>query len=118
MFINTKGTVGDVSEEFRELMHFIDTSEIREYKNELVNDLAQALVDARSRDEWRNDYMSIEMLKNECRAEGRAEGEMKGRMETARENAINMLKEGLGIHLTSKCSGLPLEEVQALAAAL
>ena len=38
---------------------------------------------------------SIELLKNECRAEGRAEGEMKGRMETARENAINMLKDAL-----------------------
>ena len=45
-------------------------------------------------------------------------GRTEGRMETARENAINMLKEGLGIHLASKCSGLPLEEVQALAATL
>ena len=83
-------------------------------KTELVNDLALALADARSRDEWRNDYMSIEMLKNECRAEGRAEGELK----RARDVAIGMLKDGMLDIIVAKYSKLPLEEVQALAATL
>ena len=45
---------------------------------------------------------------------GHAEGELK----RARENAINMLKDGMIVNLAAKYSGLPLEEVQALAATL
>ena len=101
VFINTKGTVGDVSEEFKELMHFLDTSEIKEYNTELINDMADALQDARTNEKWRHDYMSIEMLKFDCReegraegrAEGRVEGEAKGRNEEKRKTALAMLKE-------------------------
>lgn len=114
VFVNTKGTVGNVSDEFKELMHFLDTSELRNYKNELVNELALALADARSRDEWRKEYMSIEMLKNECRAEGREQG----REENKRENALRMLKKGLETLFVAECVDLPLDEVQALAATL
>ena len=74
IFVNTKGTVGDVSEGFKELMYFLDTSEITEYTNPLVNEMANGLEKARSREEWRKDYMSLEMLKTECVAQGRAEG--------------------------------------------
>ena len=78
VFVNTKGTVGDVSEEFKELMHFIDTSEMAEYKNPLVNAMKRELEKARSREEWRKDFMSLEMLKTECEARGRREGEARG----------------------------------------
>ena len=78
VFINTKGTIGNVSDDFRELMHFLDTSEIKEYHNPLVNDLADALQKARTMEEWRQDYMSIEMLKRDAKEEGREEGREEG----------------------------------------
>lgn len=60
VFLNTKGSIGDVSNSFKELMHFIDTSEIKEYDSELVNNLKDALVNARKRTDWRGKYMFIE----------------------------------------------------------
>ena len=74
IFVNTKGYIGEVSEEFRELIHFLDTSEIKEYENELVNDLAVALVEARNDEKWRQEYMKFSELMNEKKEEGRAEG--------------------------------------------
>lgn len=106
VFINTKGSVGDVSEEFKELMHFLDTSEIKGYNTELINDLADALQNARTNEKWRHDYMSIEMLKNECRVEAK------------RETALAMLKRNLSETLVVECTGLSPEEVHALAATL
>ncbi len=91
IFVNTKGTIGNVSDEFRELMHFLDTSEIKEYQNPLVNELAEELKKARTRDEWRNEWMSIEMLKHDARAEGKIEGKIEGKMETL----IGLVKDGL-----------------------
>ena len=110
MFINTKGSVGDVSDEFKELMHFLDTSEIKEYNTELINDMADALQDARTNEKWRHDFMSIEMMKNICREEGREENK--------KENALAMLKRKLSETLVAECTGLSLEEVHALAATL
>ena len=85
VFINTKGLVGDVSDDFRELMHFLDTSEMKPYNNPLVNDMARALEEARTRSEWRQDYMSIEMLKRDSKEEGRLEGREEGREEGRKE---------------------------------
>ena len=63
----------NVSDEFKELIHFLDTSEIKHYESGLVNDLAQALEEARSNEKWRHDYMTWVDYGNECRAEGRAD---------------------------------------------
>ena len=103
-----------MDDEFKELMHFLDTSEIREYNSEFVNDMTAALVRARSNEEWRISYMSLELLMNECKAEGRNEG----REERGRENALAMLKDKMGEALVAKYSGLSLEEVHSLATTL
>ena len=95
---------------WKNIQSFLDTSEIKEYNTELINEMADALQDARSNEKWRHDYMSIEMLKNECRAEGRDE---KGK-----EDARRMLKKGLDALFVSECVDLPLAVVQALAATL
>lgn len=81
VFVNTKGTVGDVSDTFKELLHFIDTSEIRDYDSELVNDLKDALVDARKRTDWRGYYMTMKEYLTEATREARAEAITEGRAE-------------------------------------
>ena len=69
IFINTKGSVGDISEEYKELLRFIDSSQDRYYNNKLANDLLSDLKKARSNEEWRHDYMTWVDYGNECRAE-------------------------------------------------
>lgn len=71
VFINTKGKEGNVTEEFRELLHFLDTSEIKPYANELVNDLADELEKARTNEKWERDFMTLKMALMEERREGR-----------------------------------------------
>ena len=77
IFINTKGQTGNVSDEFKELIHFLDTSEIKNYESGLVNDLAKALEEARSNEKWRHDYMTWTQ-REEGRKEGLEEGLEKG----------------------------------------
>ncbi|MBO4808328.1 MAG: Rpn family recombination-promoting nuclease/putative transposase [Lachnospiraceae bacterium] len=73
VFINTKGSIGNVSDSFRELMHFIDTSDIKEYKSDLVNNLKDALVDARKRKDWRDSYMTMKEYFRQVQRETREE---------------------------------------------
>ena len=93
IFVNTKGYIGDVSEEFKELIHFLDTSEIKEYENELVNDLAVALVEARNDEKWRQEYMKFSELMNEKKEEGRAEGREEGRTEGREEEIFSSVQD-------------------------
>ena len=67
------------------MIYFLDTSEIKEYENELVNDLAVALVEARNDEKWRQEYMKFSELMNEKKEEGRAEGRAVGRTEGMEE---------------------------------
>ena len=90
IFINTKGRTGNVSDEFKELIHFLDTSEIKHYESGLVNDLAQALEEARSNEKWRHDYMTWTQMLNEIRNEEREEGRKEG-LEEGREEGIKAL---------------------------
>ena len=78
---------GAVQDKEPEMMHFLDTSEMKEYNNLLVNDMAEALEKARTMEDWRKDYMSIEMLKRDAREEGRMEGKF--------ATLFNLVKEGL-----------------------
>ena len=64
---------------------------MKEYHNPLVNDMAEALEKARTREEWRKDYMSIEMLKRDSKEEGREEGRLEGKFTTL----FNLVKAGL-----------------------
>lgn len=90
IFINTKGQTGNVSDEFKELIHFLDTSEIKNYESGLVNDLAKALEEARSNEKWRHDYMTWTQMLNEIRNEEREEGRKEG-LEEGLEKGIKAL---------------------------
>ena len=94
VFVNTKGTVGDVSDTFKELLHFIDTSEIKDYDSELVNDLKDALVDARKRTDWRGYYMTMKEYLTEATREARAEAITEGRAEGREQGRAEGRAEG------------------------
>lgn len=74
IFFNTKGKNGNISTDLKNLLEYIQTSEVpKECTDSLVTNLDQALHMAKSNKEWRNDYMTFELLKQEerCRGEER-----------------------------------------------
>lgn len=76
IFFNTKGKVGNISPELKNLLEYLQTSKVPEgCSDQLISDMDYALQKARSNEEWRNDYMTLELLKQEERMEGRKEGE-------------------------------------------
>ena len=98
VIVNTKGTVGEISEELRELLVYLDEGRATgDYTRQLDN----AVRSVKSSEARRHEYMVMmirEMeLKEEARAEGRAEGRTEGRAEgvdqTRAESIKNIMKK-------------------------
>ena len=84
IFFNTKGKNGDISQELKELLEYIQTSELPEKCTDpLIKDMDHALQMARNNEEWRNDYMTLELMQQEKFEEGKEKGREEGRRETA-----------------------------------
>ena len=78
IFFNTKGKNGNISPKLKNLLEYIQTSEIPEgCEDGLINDLDHALHLAKSNEEWGNDYMTLELMKQEERRKGEIKGEAK-----------------------------------------
>lgn len=56
IFINANGTVGKVSEDLKEFLQYLVT---KQPVNKLTRDIEEAVQEARSDEEWRNDYMTL-----------------------------------------------------------
>ncbi len=75
--------------------------------------------DMRTENDYQNEIETAKMLgkaegKEEGRQEGLAEGEAKGKAEEKRKTANRMLDEGISVDLIVKCTGLTIEEIEAL----
>lgn len=91
IFFNTKGKNGNISQELKYLLEYIQTSCIPEgCDSPLLKRMDCALNAARSNEEWRNDFMTLELKYKEKLEEGREIGIAEGRAE-GREIGI---KEG------------------------
>ena len=76
IFFNTDGKNGNVSSELKELLEYIQTSEVPEKCTDpLIRDMDQALQMARNNEEWRNDYMTLELMQREKYEEGKQDGQ-------------------------------------------
>lgn len=115
IFFNTKGKEGNVSEEFKELMKYLDTSEKPENGGSLlVQELDAALMAARSNQEWRKDFMTLQLLKNEWLQEGRQEGLQKGRQEERTSMVLSFYKQGVSIEVIANAAGISIDEVEKI----
>lgn len=75
IFFNTKGKKGNISPGLKEVLEFIQTSEVPERCTDpLIREMNLALQKARNNEEWRNDYMTLELMKQEKFEEGKQEG--------------------------------------------
>ncbi len=107
IFFNTKGEIGDISDDAKAFLRYID-------RNQSDDDFTRQLDDevkkAHKNEDWRREYMTLLMRDQENREEGRAEGEHDARI----ENAKTMLADGVDYKIVAKYSGLPIEEVEEL----
>lgn len=75
VFVNVNGKDDShISPELKELPAYIRTSKVPEKcVNPLIKDMDEALRKARSNEEWRKDYMTLEMMRNDYTEKGREE---------------------------------------------
>lgn len=74
IFLNAKGTMDDVSPE---LKAFLDYVAGKKPADPFVDELEEAVKNARKNREWRHEYMTLEMIKQENREIGEKYGENK-----------------------------------------
>lgn len=112
IFLNTKGTQGAVSRNLKELLEYMDTAEIPENCiNPLIPELDAALNAARKNEEWRREFMTLEMLKQDYMKEGRAEGLEKGREEERKEMIYYMLLDNVEVDRIARIARISVEDV-------
>ena len=110
IFLNTKGTMEDVSASLRAFLDYVDG---RLSDDSFVQELKEAVDEAKKNREWRHEYMTLMLRDQENiekgielgRAEGRAEGRTEGRAEE-RQEGIRLMVSALWDF------GIPKEEIR------
>lgn len=104
VFVNTKGYLGDVSDEFRQTMNVFNGL-VAEGK--FPENLQQEVERVKASDEWRREYMTLQILLDERMAEAREEGLVEGRAEGEQRLARlvqELTKEGLTDIICKVCT--------------
>ncbi|MBO4998950.1 MAG: Rpn family recombination-promoting nuclease/putative transposase [Lachnospira sp.] len=82
IFLNTKGTIDDVTPDMKKLLDYIDG---KQPKDNFTKELDGAVQSVRNNEKWRLDYMTLQMKYDEKFEEGRQEGKLEGRILTLDE---------------------------------
>ena len=92
--VNTKGTRGEISDELREILKYLDTEEVT---GKISEELDNAVKEIKSSEERRLEYMMLYTRDSEMMARGRREGMQIGKQEGIQEGkilqAISMYRE-------------------------
>lgn len=108
IFLNTKGTLDDVSPKMKKLLDFIDG---KEPEDDFTRELDAAVQSARNNEKWRVDYMTLQMHYQEKYEQGIEQGVEQEKVDTA----MRMLEAGkLPPEEIALYSGLTLEQVLEL----
>ena len=100
IFLNAKGTMDDVSPE---LKAFLDYVAGKKPADPFVDELEEAVKNARKNREWRREYMTLEMRDRVNREHAKAEGKAEGIIETgldfglSEEELLSRLQNKLNI---------------------
>ncbi len=98
IYLNTKGTKGDISFDLEELFKYINggvTAIGKETKSNLTKTIDKYVQEFNSNDTWRRGVMSIDMLIRENLEQGRAEGRAEGLAEGKAEGIAEGRAEGI-----------------------
>lgn len=110
IFLNTKGTMEDVSGHVRRFLRFLDSASAPDPSDELLVKMNQELQKVRNNEEWRRDYMTLLMELKEREARGRKEGKKEGMKEAMRR----MLQNGISPEQVADIMGVSLKEIQEI----
>lgn len=115
VFLNSKGHNGEIEAPLRELLEYIEFGEIpQNCQNPLVYDLEAAVQNARESKEWRREFMTLEMLKQDCRKDGLIEGRAEGRAEGREEMIRFMLLDGMTPEQIARIAKMSVEDIEAI----
>jgi len=107
IFLNTKGTVGEVDEDIDKFLAYVDG---KNAEGEFTQDIAAEVERIKQHNETRVEYMTLMMELKEQRREGRGEG-----IKSAREeSALAMFADHLPVEKVAKYSMLSLQDATAL----
>ena len=118
IFLYTRGTKGNPSQELQELLKYIENSTAENVTNETLSKLDSYVKEVKQDKEVGIQYMKSwereRMIREEARREGRREGEEAGKTAGVMEVAKQLL-DILDITTIVEKTGLPLDVVQELA---
>ena len=109
--VNTKGTVGKISDELKELLLYFDEGKAT---GAYTRKLDEAVKSVKASEERRHEYMVMMIREMEAREEAREEGREEGRQSVA----LNMLRESgpaISVSFIAKMTGFSEDEVMDLA---
>ena len=72
VFVNTKGHLGDVDKEFKQVMKIFNGLAA---EGDFAEELQQEVDRIKASEEWRREYMTLQILLDDTREEGCAEGD-------------------------------------------
>ena len=107
IFLNARGIMNDVSSD---LMAFLNYLKGIKSENTYVEELDEAVKEAKMNSAWREEYMRLEVRDWEKRQEGRQEGIEIGR----RQIIAKMLSQGIAEEQIIKLCGVTSEEIEAV----
>lgn len=120
VFLNTKGTVGDVPHELKAFLDYVDSGVV---SGKFVKELDAAVKFVKTNEKVRHDFMTLQMALLEERMEGELQGEERGRaqgLELGRNEgreavAIKLIRRGRPFDEIHEDTGLPLQRIHELA---
>ena len=111
ILLNTKGVIGETSDELKEVLKYLDDGTITGDYSRKLDDAVKAV---KSSEERRLEYMLLSVWKNEMRAEGREEGREQGFAECMEREAKAMYEEGIKPEIIAKIQKVPLEVIEKI----
>ena len=116
VFLNTKGTVGDVPLDLKAFLNYVDCGIV---SGKFVEELDAAVKSVKTNEKVRHDFMTLQMALLEERLEGeergRAQGIELGRNAEREAVAIKMLRRVRPFEEIHEDTGLPLQRIEELA---
>lgn len=109
VIVNTKGTVGKISGELKELLIYLDSGIIT---GEYTKQLEDAVEMVKASEERRHEYMVMKIYEMEIKNEGRAEGEQIGMINQKTEDIRAMYDDGLEPERIARIMKLELADVE------
>lgn len=108
VFLNTKGTVGDVPHELKAFLDYVDNGIV---SGKFVKELDAAVKSVKMNEKVRHDFMTLQM----ALLEERMEGEERGRAKEREALAIKLIRRGRPFDEIHEDTGLPLQRIHELA---